>query len=48
MKNNKEILPDDPFVNSNIEEIGTKLRDGALTCIELTSIYLRRIKILNP
>ncbi len=48
MNNDKEILPDDPFVNSNIDEIGIKLRDGSLTCVELTSIYLRRIKILNP
>ena len=48
MKNHKEILPDDPFVKSNIDEIGIKLRSGFLTCVELTSIYYVRINILNP
>ena len=38
MNNNKETLPDDPLVKSNIDEIGMKLRDGSLTCVELTSI----------
>ena len=48
MNNYKETLPDDPLIKSNIDEIGKKLRDGSLTCIELTSIYYVRINILNP
>ncbi len=48
MNNNKETLPDDPLIKSNIDEIGKQLRDGSLTCVKLTSIYLRRINILNP
>ena len=47
MINNKEILPNDPLFESGIEEIGKKFRDGSLTCVEFTSIYYRRIKILN-
>ena len=43
MNNNKETLPDDPLIKSNIDEIGMKLRDGSLTCVELTSIYYVRI-----
>ena len=48
MNNNKETLPDDPLFKSNIDEMGIKLRDGSLTCVELTSIYYRRINFLNP
>ena len=48
MINNKEILPNDPLFDSSIEEIGKKFRDGSLTCVELTSIYYRRINFLNP
>ncbi len=48
MINNNEILPNDPLFESSIEEIGKKFRDGSLTCVELTSIYYRRINFLNP
>ena len=48
MNNYKETLPDDPLIKSNIDEMGMKLRDGSLTCVELTSIYYRRINFLNP
>ena len=48
MDNYKKILPRDPLVGSSIYEIGMKLRDGTLTCVELTSLYFKRINILNP
>ena len=48
MDNTKEILPDDPLVKSDIYEIGKQLREGSLTCVELTSTYYKRINILNP
>ena len=48
MNNYKESLPDDPLIKSNIDGIGKQLRDGSLTCFELTSIYYVRINILNP
>ena len=48
MDNTNEILPVDPLVKSDIYEIGKQLREGSLTCVELTSIYYRRINFLNP
>ena len=48
MDNTNEILPDDPLVKSDIYEIGEQLREGSLTCVELTSTYYKRINILNP
>ena len=47
MKNVNIKLPDDPLKGSNIQEIGKKLRNGSITCFELTTIYYRRINILN-
>ena len=40
-------LPPDPLTNTSIEEISKKLRDGSITCFQLTSTYCRRINILN-
>ena len=48
MNNSKKILPDDPLVGLSIEQLGKKLRDGSITCLELCSNYYKRIKILNP
>ena len=48
MDNTNEILPVDPLVKSDIYEIGKQLREGSLTCVELTSTYYKRINILNP
>ena len=47
MKNVNIKLPDDPLSGSSIEELGSKLRNGSITCFELTTIYYRRINILN-
>ena len=47
MKNVNVKLPDDPLNGSSIEELGSKLRNGSITCFELTQIYYKRINILN-
>ncbi len=47
MKNVNIKLPDDPLKGSSIQEIGKKLRDGSMSCLNLTKIYYKRINILN-
>ena len=47
MKNINVKLPDDPLNGSCIEELGSKLRNGSITCFELTQIYYKRINTLN-
>ena len=47
MKNVNVKLPDDPLNGLSIEELGSKLRNGSITCFELTQIYYKRINILN-
>ena len=47
MKNVNLKLPDDPLNGSSIGELGSKLRNGSITCFELTEIYYKRINILN-
>ena len=38
MKNVNVKLPADPLNGSSIEELGSKLRNGSITCFELTQI----------
>ena len=47
MKNINVKLPDDPLNGSSIEELGNKLRDGSISCFDLTKIYYKRINSLN-
>ena len=47
MDNSKKVLTDDPLTKNSINELGKQLRDGSLTCVELTSIYYKRINLLN-
>jgi aspartyl-tRNA(Asn)/glutamyl-tRNA(Gln) amidotransferase subunit A len=47
MENVNTKLPDDPLKGSSIQEIGKKLRDGSISCLNLTKIYYKRINILN-
>ena len=47
MNVSNNVLPDDPLVGITIQQLGNNFRDGSITCIELTSIYYKRINILN-
>ena len=47
MKNVNIKLPDDPLKGSSIQEIGKKLRNGSITCLDLTKRYYKRINSLN-
>ena len=47
MNNSKSKLPNDPLTGISIEQLGEQLRNGSITCLELTYIYYKRIKILN-
>ena len=47
MNESNKQLPTDPLINTSIEEISKKLRNGSITCFQLTSTYCRRINILN-
>ncbi len=48
MKNSNKSLPNDPLNGITINELGKKFRDRLITCKEVTSIYFKRIRILNP
>lgn len=43
----KDKLPNDPLEGINIKKLGENLRNGSITCKELTSIYCKRINMLN-
>ena len=47
MNVSNNVLPDDPLVGITIQQLGNNFRDGSITCKELTSIYYKRINILN-
>ena len=44
----EDTFPKDPLNEISIEELGQNLRSGLITCKELTSIYCKRISLLNP
>ena len=48
MNNSKPKLPNDPLTGLSIKQLGEKLRNGSISCVELTSTYYKRIEILNP
>ena len=48
MNVSKPTLPNDPLTGLSIKQLGEKLRNGSITCVELTSTYYKRIEILNP
>ncbi len=47
MNNSKSKLPNDPITGISIEQLGEQLKNSSINCLELTSNYYKRIKILN-
>ena len=47
MNASKDTLSNDPLTGKSIEQLGSDLRKGSITCKELTSIYCNRIKAFN-
>ena len=45
MNNSKPKLPNDPLTGLSIKQLGEKLRNGSISCVELTSTYYKRIEI---
>lgn len=42
------LIPQDPLVRSSIAQFGADLRNGKITCKDVTEAYLDRIAALNP
>ena len=40
-------LPNDPLLNISLQQLIQKIKSQAITCEEVTKIYLKRIELLN-